>query len=95
MPGPLGLLRPRPLRAGEPLVRGLRTQLRGGHCKPDERIFSAAARLAGVAPEEIFYTDDLPGHVAAARRAGFDAVQYTSPAALYDELASRGVRINY
>ena len=63
--------------------------------KPDPKIFRIAAEMAGVAPEDIFYTDDVPGHVAAARTAGFDAVQYTTTPALVNELRARGVEFNY
>lgn len=65
-----------------------------GAMKPDAAIFERAAELAGVAPREIFYVDDIPGHVAAARKVGFDAVQYTTAAALAEELRGRGVGIN-
>jgi len=63
--------------------------------KPHPEIFQAAARLAGVAPEEIFYTDDIEGHVAGARAVGFDAVQYITTPQLVQELRKRGVRFNY
>lgn len=66
-----------------------------GACKPDSKIFQRAAELAGVSPERIFYVDDLEGHVAAARKAGFDAVQYTSARKLAGALRERGVRFNY
>lgn len=66
-----------------------------GAIKPDPKIFAAAAELAGVAPEEIFFTDDMPGHVEAARAAGFDAVQFTTAVKLAEDLRKRGVRINY
>jgi FMN phosphatase YigB (HAD superfamily) len=66
-----------------------------GAAKPEAAIFSAAAELAGVAPAEIFFTDDIAGHVAGARAAGFDAVQFTSPSQLVAELRARGVRWNY
>jgi FMN phosphatase YigB (HAD superfamily) len=63
--------------------------------KPQPEIFEAAARLAGVAPEDIFFTDDVAGHVAAARAAGFDAVQFTGTRELVDEMRKRGLRFNY
>lgn len=63
--------------------------------KPDEKIFRVAAERAGLPPQEIFYVDDMPGHVAAAKALGFDAVQYTSTPALAAELRARGVEINY
>jgi putative hydrolase of the HAD superfamily len=66
-----------------------------GAIKPDPRIFAAAAELAGVAPEEVFFTDDMPGHVEAACRAGFDAVEFTTAVKLAEDLRKRGVRINY
>ena len=66
-----------------------------GEVKPDTAIFHVAAELAGVRPEEIFYVDDMPQHVAGARRVGFDAVQFTTAAALAAELRRRGVQWNY
>ena len=66
-----------------------------GACKPDAAIFRAAAELAGCRPEKIFYIDDVAGHVAGARAAGFDAVQYTTTAELVEELRKRGVEFNY
>jgi glucose-1-phosphatase len=63
--------------------------------KPDRRIFLEAARLAGVEPCEIFFTDDMPGHVAGARAAGFDAVPFTSAAELVAQIRRRGVSFNY
>ena len=66
-----------------------------GACKPAPEIYREAARLAGVRPDEIFYVDDIAGHVAGARQAGFDAVQYTTTAALVEALLTRGVRFNY
>ena len=59
-----------------------------GAMKPDAAIFLAAARLAGVEPDEIFFCDDIAGHVAGARAAGFDAVQYTSTPELVGEVAA-------
>jgi glucose-1-phosphatase len=66
-----------------------------GAAKPDASIFRAAAELAGVGPREIFFTDDVAGHVEGARAAGFDAVPFTTAAALVDELWRRSVRFNY
>jgi HAD superfamily hydrolase (TIGR01509 family) len=63
--------------------------------KPDAAIFLAAARLAGVQPGEIFFCDDIAGHVAGARAAGIDAVQYTTTPELVAELRKRGIRFNY
>jgi len=66
-----------------------------GACKPERVIFEAAAAQAGVAPEEIFFVDDYADNVAGARAAGLDAVQFTTAAALAEDLRRRGVRFNY
>ncbi|MGE0755973.1 MAG: HAD-IA family hydrolase, partial [Pirellulaceae bacterium] len=63
--------------------------------KPEPAIYQAAADLAGVAPGDIFYTDDRPENVAGALAAGFDAVQYESPVQLAADIRRRGVRWNY
>lgn len=63
--------------------------------KPAPEIFQKAAALAGVAPEEIFFTDDVPANVEGARRAGYDAEVYTTTAALAAALRRRGLRFNY
>ena len=68
---------------------------RVGAMKPDERIYAAATEAAGVAPGEIFFTDDLPDNVAGAKAAGWDAVLYTSVEQLVEELTERGVKFNY
>jgi len=66
-----------------------------GAMKPDVAIFQAAAELAGHRPQEIFFVDDLPEHVAGARAVGFDAVQYASTAQLAADLRKRGLEFNY
>ncbi len=59
--------------------------------KPSPAIYQAAIARAGCAPEEIFFTDDIPDYVAAARREGIDAVQFESSAQIERELRARGV----
>ena len=66
-----------------------------GAAKPDAAVYEAAAGRAGVAPQEIFFTDDIPGHVEAARASGFDAVQFTSTRELVKDLCARSLRFNY
>ncbi|MDA1055094.1 MAG: HAD family phosphatase [Planctomycetota bacterium] len=58
--------------------------------KPDLAAYKIAAELAGVAPAEIFFTDDRLDNVEAARRAGFDAVQFVGVETLREALRSRG-----
>jgi 2-haloacid dehalogenase len=66
-----------------------------GAVKPSAAIFRTAAELAGCRPQEIFYTDDIAGHVAGARSVGMDAVVYTSAAQIAEELRIRGLEFNY
>ena len=66
-----------------------------GACKPNPKIFLAAAELARVEPEEIFFVDDIPSHIESAREVGFDAVLYTSVPALAAALTERGILCNY
>jgi HAD superfamily hydrolase (TIGR01549 family) len=66
-----------------------------GAAKPSAAIFCRAAEMAGCRPEEIFYTDDIAGHVAGARSVGIDAVLYTSTSELVNELRKRGVEFSY
>jgi FMN phosphatase YigB (HAD superfamily) len=66
-----------------------------GAAKPEAAIFEAAVKLAGAAPQEVFFTDDLAGHVSGARAVGLDAVQFVSTPQLVADLRARGVRFNY
>ncbi len=66
-----------------------------GAAKPDGAMFRAAAAMADCAAEEIFYVDDIAGHVEGAKAAGIDAILYASPAQVAAELRRRGVRFNY
>lgn len=64
-----------------------------GAMKPDPAFFLAAAQRAGMAPQEIFFTDDIAVHVAGARAVGFDAVQFSCAEQLAAELRARGIAI--
>jgi putative hydrolase of the HAD superfamily len=66
-----------------------------GAMKPDAKTYRAAADLAGAEPQEIFFTDDRPENVESARRAGFDAVAFTTASRLAADLRARGVGLNY
>ena len=66
-----------------------------GAMKPSAAIFCKAAEMAGCRPEEVFYTDDIAGHVAGGRSAGLDAVVYESTTQLVAEMRSRSVAFNY
>ena len=60
--------------------------------KPDEAIYQHAAERAGVAPDRIFFIDDLADNVEGARRFGFDAVVFESAAQIRTELRRRGIK---
>ncbi len=66
-----------------------------GAAKPEAAIYRTAAELAGCRPEEMFFIDDIFGHVEGAKAVGVDAVLYTSAADADAALRSRGVRFNY
>ncbi len=61
--------------------------------KPDPDIYRFATRQAGVPPGRIFFCDDIPAHVDAARAAGWQAEVFTSAAALADSLDRRGLKL--
>jgi epoxide hydrolase-like predicted phosphatase len=62
-----------------------------GAMKPSPRIYQEAIERAQCAPEECFFTDDIPEYIAAAKQAGIDAVQFESAAQIGRELSKRGV----
>jgi putative hydrolase of the HAD superfamily len=49
-----------------------------GLLKPDPRIYALTGERLGVRPHEIVFLDDVEGHVAAARAAGWHAVVHKS-----------------
>jgi putative hydrolase of the HAD superfamily len=65
-----------------------------GVMKPHPTIYASATATAGVSADRIFFCDDIPQHVAAARTAGWDAELFTSASALIDQLAARGLTLS-
>jgi len=61
-----------------------------GHTKPERELFDAVASDLALTPAEIFFIDDQPSHVQAAREAGWEAVGFESVAQLRHALAERG-----
>jgi FMN phosphatase YigB (HAD superfamily) len=57
--------------------------------KPDPRIFRLACEALGVAPAELVFFDDIPGHVEAARQLGIQALLFTGNAAAISEIDAR------
>ena len=62
-----------------------------GTMKPDRAIYEAAIARAGVAPHEVFFTDDRSENVEGARAVGIDAVQFVNTDQLLSELRAREV----
>jgi len=63
-----------------------------GAVKPDLAAFARVAERAGVEPGRCLFIDDMAENVEAARRAGFEAEQFTGQPALEALLETRGVR---
>ena len=59
--------------------------------EPDIAFFAAVARRSGTPPPSALLIDDTPANVEGARAAGWQALCFTGPAALREELARRGV----
>lgn len=66
---------------------------RVGAVKPSPKIYAEAIHRAGCAPEECFYTDDIPQYIEGARLAGIDAVQFHSHEQIVGEMERRGIVI--
>ena len=66
-----------------------------GEMKPAQRIYEQAAKMAGVDPQRIFFTDDRMENVEGAKSAGWQAVQFTSTLDLARAMRDRGLRFNY
>jgi putative hydrolase of the HAD superfamily len=62
--------------------------------KPLPSIYEAAIRAADVAPDQIFFTDDLPENVAGARQAGLDATLFQDVPTLLQELRRRNIAMD-
>ena len=79
-----------------PVLRHFRRRVlsfEAGSRKPEPAIFAEAARAAGVAASDCFFTDDTPGHVEAARQLGFDAVPFRDTSQLTADLFARGITL--
>ena len=59
--------------------------------KPDPRIYEICERRFGRAPQELFFIDDNPANVAAARARGWQAHLFEGPEGLEAELLGRGL----
>ena len=73
------------------LFEGVLVSGKEGLRKPDAAIFHMLCERYGIEPQGSVFIDDNRGNVAAAAALGFDALHFTSPAALAEELARRGL----
>lgn len=63
--------------------------------KPQARFYEEAGKLTGVPAGKIFFTDDRAENVAAAVKAGWDAVLFESVSQVNEAIRQRGVVLNY
>ncbi|HEU0221919.1 MAG TPA: HAD-IA family hydrolase [Paracoccaceae bacterium] len=64
---------------------------REGTVKPEPRIYEILEERTGLAGPELFFTDDKPENIAAARRRGWQGHVFRNPPALALELVERGL----
>jgi putative hydrolase of the HAD superfamily len=62
-----------------------------GVAKPDLAVYKIVCAQLGLDPSAVFFVDDSPGHVDAARDAGLRAVLFVDAVLLRDELVAEGV----
>lgn len=62
-----------------------------GAIKPEPRIYEVALSKIQCAPEECFYTDDIPDYIAAARQFGLQAEVFQNAVTFQDHLRQRGI----
>lgn len=62
-----------------------------GAKKPDRRIFEAIFERMSVEPGEVFYVDDVPDFVEAARSLGIEGMVFTGAEGLWKALADKGI----
>jgi putative hydrolase of the HAD superfamily len=59
--------------------------------KPEKEIYKAVEAFTGKPPEEHLFIDDIAEYAEAAKRAGWDAVQFKNYNQLYNDLRDRGI----
>jgi len=69
------------------------TSYEAGAIKPERAIFDFALEKIQCAPEEAFYTDDIPDYVDVARGLGIQAEVFTDTPALIQHLSGRGIQV--
>lgn len=69
------------------------TSYAAGAIKPEPAIFAYALEKIQCAPEEAFYTDDIPDYIKEARKLGILGEVFTDTPTLAGQLALRGVHV--
>lgn len=69
------------------------TSYEAGAIKPEPPIFQMALEKIQCAPQEAFYTDDIPAYVAEARKLGIQGEVFTDTETLISHLADRGIQV--
>lgn len=62
-----------------------------GSVKPEEKIYRKVEEVSGFPSEEHFYTDDIQEYVDAAKKLGWDAVQFLNYKKLASDLKERNI----
>lgn len=62
-----------------------------GFAKPDRRAFEHVCRDLGVAPQQVFFTDDTPSKLSGAIEIGIRAVAFTTVTALRNQLTELAI----
>jgi 2-haloacid dehalogenase len=62
-----------------------------GLAKPNREVFDFLLEKTGRRAEECVFIDDSPANTTAARDLGFEAIHFSSPRQLRDELMNRGI----
>jgi putative hydrolase of the HAD superfamily len=73
------------------LFRGGVFSARAGLCKPEPEIFAHCAELFGFDPAQTVFLDDVAHNVAAAREAGWQAIQFLDATQCRRDLGALGV----
>ncbi len=64
-----------------------------GECKPAVKCFETAVDSVGVPAENCLFIDDLEKNIHGAINSGLQAIQFSSPANLAEELKKRGITL--
>ena len=64
---------------------------RAGAVKPEEKIYHAVENASGFPPAEHIFIDDIEDYVNAAKKLGWDGIQFKSNKYFFDEIKKRSI----